>query len=110
MNRLPPNDIEQFIKKHYHQIKLLHLSINYTEINYGVDILERLILPYLPQLKTFQLQDASKIFCNYTNEIYQCLLKHCGFQGWNIRQRFFTHEPMSEEYLHKIFCSFKPHM
>jgi hypothetical protein len=110
MNRLPLNDIEQFIKKHYHQIKLLHLSTNYTEINYGIDISERLILPYLPQLKTFQFQDASKIFCNYTNEIYQCLLKHCGFQGWDIRQRFFTHEPMSEEYLHKIFCSFKPHM
>jgi hypothetical protein len=110
MNRLPLNDIEQFIKKHCHQIKLLHLSTNYTEINYDVDISERLILPYLPQLKTFQFQDASKIFCNYTNEIYQCLLKHCGFQGWDIRQRFFTHEPMSEEYLHKIFCSFKPHM
>jgi len=106
---LKSDDIEQFIKKHSHDIKVLHFWIVNGQVYPYIETSKTLILSYLPHVKIFHFNNAIKILCGHTFEIYKSFFacRHGFFP--DTEQWFFTHKPMSEENLHKTFCSFAYH-
>ncbi len=75
-----------------------------------VETSKKSILSYLSHLKMFQFQFMNRdMLCDYTLELYQSLFSRSTLPIRYMQQWFFTQEPMSEEQLHTIFCSFKLH-
>ncbi len=106
--QLQSDEIDQFIRKHSHQIKVLHFSST-AMCNHHIETLKNSILSYLPYMKIFQFHNPAEILCDYTFEIYTSLFNFRSYLWFNVKQWFFTYEPVSDEYLHTTFCSFGPH-
>lgn len=102
-------DLQEFMKKHSREIKLVHICTMYKLYNDNMEIEENFMAFHLPPVKITLSQDKRQIFSDHTYEIYTSIIPHHhGFLG-NIQQWFFTHESMSEENLHEILCSFASH-
>lgn len=104
-DRLSYRIIEEFVKTHYHQIKILHISSTWFSFYYQA--WEKTMSSYIPHLHVVDLYKSNIHFCGHTTKIYQSVYGPCGVSLPRIQQRFFTHEPMSEKYLHEIFCSIR---
>jgi hypothetical protein len=106
--QLQSDEIDQFIKKRSHQIKVLHFSSTPVH-NHDIETLKNSIIPYLPHVKIFQFHYPAEILCDYTFEMYASLHGFLSHLLCNVKQWFFTHKPMSDECLHTTFCSFEHH-
>lgn len=109
IDNIQSNDIELFLKNYAHQIELLHFFTYTSHDTSSVKELEKLISIYFRRSKIVELLDLSKIDCYHIMELYQSLCNCLDHSTYDRRQWFFSHETMSEEYLHKILCSFQPY-
>jgi hypothetical protein len=103
------DDLEPFMKKYTHQIKLVHSCKMYSRYCDNVEIWKQSILSYLPPVKIVRFNDAEEILCDHAFEMYTPFFRYHHWFLHIIQQWFFTHEPMSEENLHQILCSFASH-
>jgi hypothetical protein len=108
LNSLQSDDIDNFMKKYFHQIKLLHFCKTFYEHSHISETWNKPILSYLPHVKFIDLRGAKEILCAYTLKLY-AFLAHSYFRSQRMEQSFFTHEPISEEHLHQLFCSLAPY-
>ncbi|CAF4142825.1 unnamed protein product, partial [Rotaria sordida] len=106
-NRLPQKCIKEFIKKYSHEIKVLHVSS--TRYSTHFETWEKSILPYIRHLHTVDVHETTLGLCDNIVKIYQSVYDPYISSLPHIRQRFFTHVPMSEEFLHEMFCSIRPY-
>ncbi|CAF4184447.1 unnamed protein product, partial [Rotaria sp. Silwood2] len=106
-DRLTNVGIEQFIKKYFRQIKVLHISANRSLSCSGTWL--KPILSYLPHVHVFDFADANMRLCGRAVKVYRSIYDPHYLSFSDVRQWFFTHEPMSDESLHKLFCSIQPH-
>jgi hypothetical protein len=100
------NSTVQLIHKHIKQIDFLHISTT-DKYNAELEELKNTILSCLPYLKKIHFQNPSEISCGYTFDIYNSVFSRFSFTNLHIHQWFFTSMSMSDEDLHRIFCSFK---
>jgi hypothetical protein len=96
----------QFIQKHIEEIKYLNISTTDRYIS-KIEQLKNRILSSLPYWKQFQFRNPNEISCGYTFDVYNSVFSQFSIPKSNIYQWFFTSESMSDEDLHRIFCSFK---
>jgi hypothetical protein len=106
LNNVHFENLEQFMKKYSHQIKLVHSCTMYSN---AIEIWNKLMSSYLPLVKIVDFKDAEEIPCDHALEMYKSLIPSYFSVRGNIQQSSFTHEPMSDEYLHTTFFSFEPH-
>ncbi|CAF3861943.1 unnamed protein product [Rotaria sp. Silwood1] len=66
-------------------------------------------LSYLSHVHVFDFPGASMHICGRAIKVYRSIYDPHYLSFSHLRQWFFTHEPMSDEYLHKLFCSIQPH-
>lgn len=109
LDDLKNNRVEEFIKEHHDQIKLFHFSVVHGYLFDTIERLKKTILSYLPYSKVFYFHHPRDILCDYILEIYNTYFIRDGRYMSGTKQWFFTHESMSDEELHNIFCSFQPH-
>ncbi|UJR17122.1 hypothetical protein I4U23_004018 [Adineta vaga] len=102
-DRMTSENIEEYIKKHSHRINVLLVSSDSFNSTW-----EKSILSYLPYYNAFDTNQTTSKCCSFTTEIYQYLYDSSHSIASHSCQRFFTHEPMTKEYLHNIFCSIHP--
>ena len=102
------NNLEQFMKKYIHEIKLVHFCTMHKMYN-NMEIEKHLIPSYLPPVKMVLSEDKEDTLCDHSYEIYVPLIPHRPWHLGNIQRLFFTHEPMAEENLHRILYSFAAH-
>ncbi|CAF4162606.1 unnamed protein product [Adineta steineri] len=106
-NCLSPISTEEFVKKHSHRINVLHVSSGWNST--CTQTWENSILSYIPYLDASELNHSASLFYNRMMEIHESTYNYPISRVLSAYQRFFTHEPMSKEYLHEIFCSIQPH-
>lgn len=106
-DRLELRDIEQFVKDHFQQIKVLHIS-SCTDL-FNTTIRTQSLLSYLPHLYTIDYSSLNMQECRRILKIYQSIYDHNRASFPSFRQWFFTHELMSNTDFHTIFCSIKIH-
>ncbi|UJR17999.1 hypothetical protein I4U23_004900 [Adineta vaga] len=106
---LPSNkeSIKEFLKNYSRNIKVLHVSSAHYSTHF--DTWEQSILPYIRHLHVVDVQQTTSGLCDDTRHIYHSIYDPYISSLPQIRQRCFSHVPMSEEYLHEIFCSLRPH-
>jgi hypothetical protein len=104
---LPKKNIKEFIKKYSHEIKILHVSSTLYSTHF--ETWEQSILPYIRHLHVIDVHQTTPGLCDNIIKIYQSVYDPYISSLPHIRQRFFTHVPMSEEYLHEMFCCIRPY-
>jgi hypothetical protein len=109
LNNVHFENLEQFMKKYSHQIKLVHSCTVYSTDSNDIEIWNKLMSSYLPLVKIVEFKDAEEIPCDHAFEIYKPLILHYHWFQRNMKQLFFTHELISEENLHQIIHSFASH-
>lgn len=100
---------ESFIQKYSNEIQLIHFTTTTDQNKSDIEQLQYSISPYLPYLQTTLWKRSNDIICNYTNDIYKSFFPDHESLSNNIQRWYFTSQSMSEEDLHKRFCSFQSH-
>ncbi|CAF1073404.1 unnamed protein product [Adineta ricciae] len=103
-DRLSHVNVKKFIKIHAANIKVLHISSVWPGIL--TDREEKHIQSFIPNLTAWDLCPRTLPVCGYAMKLYQFMYRNLYSNGnLRIKQQFFSREPVSDEYLHEIFCS-----
>ncbi|UJR34577.1 hypothetical protein I4U23_027353 [Adineta vaga] len=105
-SRFTQLDIEKFTKIYSLNIKILHIS----STNYGgIFQWNKFIQPYIPYFKHNGFTFGNLSECGRSMKLYHSLYEDNSSPRAYIEQWFFTHEVMSDEDLHEMFCSIQPY-
>ncbi|CAF1127864.1 unnamed protein product [Rotaria sordida] len=106
-DRLELDSIEQFVKNHANQIKVVHISSFGLQSDYAPWV--KTISSYLSHVRVVDFPGEDMNHCRRVLQIYESIYNPRYNSFPYVRQWFFTHEPMPDAYLHEIFCSVRTH-
>lgn len=104
-DRLQLDKLDRILRSHSGQIKLLQISLCGRVSNSSFsDVWKKPVLSYLPHLQISTFESVYDISCPVTCELYNHAFGPSRYSLCPLRQWSFTHEPMSEDFLHKTVC------
>jgi hypothetical protein len=104
------DQLESIMIKLFPQLEMLHISTQYNEAYLNANRWEKLILSYLPHLRTFTFQYINYIQNSDNHLVYKNIIHQFSSLFWSERKWFFAYHFYRAQYRdHVIFYSTNPY-